>query len=241
MSGGVSGILDEIGALFVDVGGTLVRPRRGVGGAYAQVASEVLGAEAPPADVERAFVAAFARRREAARHAGRLAYGRTEAEARAFWREMVVEVLRPWAPASDLTAVFERLYTWFAQPEAWDVFPDALALLAAARERNLPVVAVSNWDARLTLVLRGTGLASYLHAVVASHAVGAEKPDARMFAAGLAALPEPIPPDAVLHVGDSRAEDLEGARAAGLRAVLIDRAGRHGAGPDRVTTLEALC
>lgn len=233
--------LDELGALFVDVGGTLIRPRRGVGGAYAQAAGALLGVPVPEADVDRLFAAAFTRRRAAARAAGRLAYGRSEPEARAFWRDLVLEVLRPWAPVSDLDAVFERLYAHFAQPDAWDVFPDAVALLAAARARNLPVVAVSNWDARLSDVLRGTGLAAYLHAVVASHAVGAEKPDARIFAAALAALPYEVPPGEVLHVGDSPEEDVEGARAVGLRALLVDRRRRHGAGPDRVATLEALC
>ena len=34
-------------------------------------------------------------------------------------------------------------------------------------------------------------------------------------------------PGAVLHVGDSPRDDYEGARGAGLRAVLLDRDDRH--------------
>jgi putative hydrolase of the HAD superfamily len=45
--------------------------------------------------------------------------------------------------------------------------------------------------------------------------------------------------DAVM-VGDSLEEDVEGARAIGMRAFLVDRHDRHPDVPDRVTDLYAL-
>ena len=44
-------------------------------------------------------------------------------------------------------------------------------------------------------------------------------------------------PAEALHVGDSPRDDVEGARAAGLSALLLDRDDRHTSSPDRITTL----
>jgi FMN phosphatase YigB (HAD superfamily) len=41
-------------------------------------------------------------------------------------------------------------------------------------------------------------------------------------------------------VGDSYADDIEGARALGIRAILLDRDGLHEDEPDRIDTLFAL-
>jgi len=105
----------------------------------------------------------------------------------------------------------------------FEAFPDAAPALAELRSRGLRVVAVSNWDCSLPDVLERIGLRRQLDAVVTSAVVGASKPDVRIFesalaAAGCAAVE-------ALHVGDSREHDIEGARAAGIRALLLDRAG----------------
>jgi FMN phosphatase YigB (HAD superfamily) len=41
-------------------------------------------------------------------------------------------------------------------------------------------------------------------------------------------------------VGDSYEDDIEGARALGMRAILLDREGRHSDDADRIDTLLAL-
>jgi 2-haloacid dehalogenase len=60
-------------------------------------------------------------------------------------------------------------------------------------------------------------------AVVCSERVGAYKPAAAMFEAGLAALG--LAAHEVLHVGDSLRSDVRGAHAAGIRAVWVNRRG----------------
>lgn len=101
-------------------------------------------------------------------------------------------------------------------------YEDAAPALAALRERDLRLVCVSNWDCSLPEVLRGTGLAPLLDAVVSSASSGSRKPDPEIFehALGLAGC------NAVeaLHVGDSD-EDVDGARAAGIEVLRIDRSG----------------
>jgi putative hydrolase of the HAD superfamily len=83
------------------------------------------------------------------------------------------------------------------------------------------VVVVSNWDVSLADVLERVGLAPLVDAVVTSAAVGAAKPSPAIFAhalglAGVAA-------QDALHVGDSLDEDVRGAAACGISAVLLRR------------------
>ncbi|MFN8111622.1 MAG: HAD-IA family hydrolase [Solirubrobacterales bacterium] len=102
----------------------------------------------------------------------------------------------------------------------FEAYPDAAPALAALRARGLRIVCVSNWDYALGTVLERIGLAPALDGVVTSAAVGARKPDPAIFAAALD-IAGCGAADA-FHVGDSD-EDVEGARAAGIDVIRIDR------------------
>jgi putative hydrolase of the HAD superfamily len=102
-------------------------------------------------------------------------------------------------------------------------FPDAAPALDRFGELGLRRVCVSNWDYALGEVLERCGLGDSFEAVITSAAVGARKPDPRIFRAALEAAG--CSADDALHVGDTRAEDLEGARAAGIPVLLLDRDG----------------
>jgi putative hydrolase of the HAD superfamily len=116
-------------------------------------------------------------------------------------------------------------------------YPEVPAALARLRAQGHPLAVASNWDVSLHDVLERTGLAPLLDAVVTSAAVGASKPDARVFAAALAALG--ARPDGALHVGDRLEEDVEGALRAGLDAAWLDRDGA-GEGPPGVRRIASL-
>jgi putative hydrolase of the HAD superfamily len=112
-------------------------------------------------------------------------------------------------------------------------FPDAAPALAELRGLGLRLVCVSNWDVSLSEVLERCGLGGSLDGVVTSADTGVRKPDPAIFApalelAGCAATE-------ALYVGDTPTDDLAAARAAGVRALLIDRAG----GAD-IDSLEAI-
>jgi putative hydrolase of the HAD superfamily len=102
-------------------------------------------------------------------------------------------------------------------------YRDAAPALAELRVLGVRLVCVSNWDYSLPDVLARVGLADELDGVVTSAAVGARKPDPRLFEAALEVAG--CAADEALHVGDTPTEDVEGAKAAGIRAVLIDRDG----------------
>jgi haloacid dehalogenase superfamily, subfamily IA, variant 3 with third motif having DD or ED/haloacid dehalogenase superfamily, subfamily IA, variant 1 with third motif having Dx(3-4)D or Dx(3-4)E len=108
----------------------------------------------------------------------------------------------------------------------FSAYPDAAPALGALRDRGLRLIAVSNWDCALPRVLERCGIERMLDGVVTSAEAGARKPDPAIFTAAL----ELVGCEAgeALHVGDTAEEDVAGARAAGIRPLLIDRDGGEG-------------
>ena len=107
-------------------------------------------------------------------------------------------------------------------------FEDALPALDALAAQGRRLAVVSNWDVSLPPVLRRLGLAERLETVVHSAGVGASKPDPRPFQVALARLE--LAPGDCIHVGDDPVSDGQGAAAAGLRALLVDRSGANPGG-----------
>jgi putative hydrolase of the HAD superfamily len=102
-------------------------------------------------------------------------------------------------------------------------FPDAAPALEQLGSRGMRLVCVSNWDCSLGAVLRRCGLAEHLDGAISSAEAGARKPDPAIFEPALALAG--CAPQEALHVGDTREEDVDAARAAGIRSLLIDRDG----------------
>ncbi len=90
-------------------------------------------------------------------------------------------------------------------------------------KRGLRLAIASNWDCSLPEFLGPSDLLELVDGVVTSAEVGAAKPDPAVFVAALRVMEGE--PGAALHVGDSFENDVAGARAAGVRAVLIARDG----------------
>jgi putative hydrolase of the HAD superfamily len=195
-------------ALFFDVGGTLLQPCPSVGAVYATVAARH-GIITSADEMERAF-----RESWTALKGPELTVSRKE-----WWRELVFRTL-----GQENQACFEELFETFARPNVWHVFPDVEETLLEVRSRGLHVGIISNWDERLRPLLTDIGLARYFDSMTISCEVGAEKPDGRMFRAALQVAGVAI--DDAIHIGDSAAEDVRGAEAAGMRAILLDRGGQ---------------
>jgi putative hydrolase of the HAD superfamily len=118
----------------------------------------------------------------------------------------------------------------------FDVYPEVPEVLARLRAGGARLAVVSNWDVSLHDVLERTGLRALLDAVVISAELGVAKPQPAIFHAALRRLGAQAA-DA-LHVGDSLELDVAGARAAGLRAVLVARDGEPA--PAGVATVSSL-
>ncbi len=117
-------------------------------------------------------------------------------------------------------------------------YPDVEPALRELRERGMTVVIASNWDCSLPEWLRPTGILDLVDDVVTSAEVGAAKPSPRVFerALGIAG----VEPAEALHVGDKVDNDIEGAAAAGIRGVLLQREGDPPAGVESIRSLREL-
>jgi len=139
-------------------------------------------------------------------------------------RRTAAAAMRPELPEPAASLGDDALVAALLEALRFRAYPEVPRTLEALRRRGIRLVVVSNWDVSLHERLAETGLAPLLDGAVASAEAGVAKPAAEIFERGLA-LAGVRASDAV-HVGDSEVEDVEGARAAGLRAVLLSRDGR---------------
>lgn len=117
-------------------------------------------------------------------------------------------------------------------------YPDALPALGELRGLGVTVVVASNWDCSLPNWLEPAGITELVDGVVTSAEVGAPKPNPRVFERALAIAG--VRPSEALHVGDKVDNDVEGAAAAGVRAVLVQREGEPPPGVEAIRSLREL-
>lgn len=155
----------------------------------------------------------------------------------AWFRHYVPAVYRELGATEEMTRdLTDRLLIRFRETAKFHLFPETLEVLDAIRSRGLKLCVVSNWSPRLTKHLDALGLSVRFDRVWISAVVGLEKPAPAFFEHGCRELG--IRPDEAVHVGDHPVKDVAGARAAGIRAFLIDREGESTA-PD-VAALRSL-
>ncbi len=100
-------------------------------------------------------------------------------------------------------------------------FPEVEATLAGLREAGYRLGLITNVTDDPAPELERIGLRKWFDVMAASCLVGFEKPDPRIFEAAMSEMG--IPPEQGVHVGDQFLADVGGARAVGLKAVLLDR------------------
>jgi 2-haloalkanoic acid dehalogenase type II len=118
-----------------------------------------------------------------------------------------------------------------SRDRALTVYPDVTAALEELRGRGFELRAASNGNMDLGVV----GLKDFFAATELAEGLGVAKPDPRFYATVVERAG--VPPSQVLAVGDRVDNDYEPARAAGLHALLIDRAGALDGALPRVRAL----
>jgi HAD superfamily hydrolase (TIGR01509 family) len=104
--------------------------------------------------------------------------------------------------------------------------PEAPRVVEGIKRHGLLVAVISNTeDGRARDALEAAGLAELFDVVIDSHLVGLSKPDPAIFRHALERLG--VEPLEAVFVGDSYAHDALAARAAGMRAVLLDPLDLH--------------
>jgi putative hydrolase of the HAD superfamily len=120
--------------------------------------------------------------------------------------------------------------------ENFDLYEDVLTTVEALRSARLRIGLVSNSARDVGEFARHHGLE--VDAGISSFHHGRTKPHASIFRVVLELLE--VEADEAVMVGDTIADDIEGALALGMRAILLDRDGRRSEFKPRIETLHEL-
>lgn len=137
-------------------------------------------------------------------------------------------------PASHDVAL--EIVAGWERADNFELYEDTLPVFGELRRHGLKIGLVSNTSRDLDAFIRHFALD--VDAWLSSGSHGKVKPSPTIFRAALELL-EVAPATAVM-VGDTLEDDVEGARAIGMRAILLDREGRYEAGEGVGGLLELL-
>ncbi|WP_164931926.1 HAD-IA family hydrolase [Janthinobacterium sp. 17J80-10] len=126
----------------------------------------------------------------------------------------------------------ERVRAEYVNPGQWVVFADTEPTLTALSSSGWQHIVLSNHVPELPQLIAALGLERHFARILTSAALGYEKPHPLAFKAAVSGIPHR---EQVIMVGDSFVADYQGARAAGLDAVLV-----RNAHPDCKTALPDL-
>ena len=159
-------------------------------------------------------------------------FGNKDMTSKEWWRQCVSLSFRLAGVDMDKPVeenIFQRIYSTFGSHAAYEVFPDALPFLNWAARNGITCGVLSNADERYgDSILPMLGLThDELMFQCFSKDLNLEKPDARIYMAAIEkAKPwtgTPCLPSEVVHIGNDYIKDFDGARRAGMHAVLLDR------------------
>lgn len=134
----------------------------------------------------------------------------------------IIELMGGASPGVD--AVARELFEAWADHAHFHLYDDARDTLVDLAARGVRLGLISNSHRCLTSFRAHFGLDGLVSAAVSSAELGYLKPHPRIFRAALSQVG--VPPERAVMVGDSLAHDVAGARAVGMRGVLL---ARHGA------------
>ncbi len=140
---------------------------------------------------------------------------------RLWWFDVVHAVFYRVGMFEGFDDFFDEVFAAFGEATHWELFPETLEVLTQLKERGFELGIISNFDTRFFQVARALKIHQFFDSVTISSLAGAAKPAPKIFTYALEQ--HMLDSHEVLHVGDHRIEDFEGAQQAGLYTVLIDR------------------
>ncbi len=202
----------QIAAITFDAGGTLIRPHPSVGQVYAEVLANH-GIVADPDALDCSFHAATRKLGRTPRH------NVSEASEKDYWQAVVKKTMGSAVSDGLFHVVFAELYETFASAQRWKLATGVRKTLSRAREAGFRLAVFSNSDRRFRKVFEGLDIHGFFEEIFLSSEIGSEKPDPIAFRHVESSMG--LPPQRLLHVGDSIHHDADGAIAAGWNHLLI--------------------
>ncbi len=207
--------------IFLDAVGTLFSVKGSVGEIYSEAANR-FGVEVSAAELNKAFYKSY-------QESSPMAFPGLDPQEIAareleWWKILVTKSFQTTGAIdkfTDFSGFFDELYAYFATAEPWFIYSDVLPTLKQWQKLGVELGIVSNFDSRIYSVLSTLNLLDFFSFFTISTEVGAAKPESQMFFQALEK--HHCPADAAWHIGDSYKEDYQGAKAAGLKAIWLNR------------------
>jgi HAD superfamily hydrolase (TIGR01549 family) len=214
----------DLEAVLFDVDFTIAKPGPLLGPEGYRIAGERFGLALDPARYAEARMAAL----DDLEHHPELDHDEE------IWVRFTEDIIRGMGGnGAGVRNVAEAITDGWLRSENFELYEDALPVLEALRRHGLKIGLVSNTSRDLDVFIRHFELD--VDAWLSSGRHGKVKPSPTIFRAVLDLLE--VEAEAAAMVGDSLADDIEGARALGMQAFLLDREGRY---PERADTLPDL-
>ncbi|WP_460305859.1 HAD family hydrolase [Actinocorallia aurea] len=118
-----------------------------------------------------------------------------------------------------VSEVVDRRFPQFVANISID--PEALPALRLLRSLDIPIALVSNASSYSETVLDELRLRPFFDSITLSYRIGRMKPHPDIYLRAVADIS--IPPESFAFVGDGGDDELAGARAIGMRTILLDR------------------
>lgn len=212
-------------AVFFDAGNTLLYPHPSIGEIYQEIAQKH-GVILDSAAINSCFFNVWQNKNKLKVDPAK--------EEKAWWKKIVSEVV-PRADFKDFNAFFDHLYLDFGNPYRWRLYEDVKFVLSKLRQKDIPMLIVSNWDPRLRKICAFHDLTKYFEAIIISAEIGVSKPKKKIFSLALEKVN--CPNKDVIHIGDSVVDDIDGCRPLGIVPVYLNRHGEKIPGVWSVSSL----
>ncbi len=168
-----------------------------------------------------------AKRRHAEGKMVDVAWSHRDAPGARGWGSMVATiVVEAGLPESAAPAFLDEAWPLHCAKNFWSIVPEGFgAAIERARRHDVQIVLVSNSEGMLAELFAELDIVQHFDLLLDSGIIGLEKPDPRFFEVALKKLR--VPAEEALHLGDMYSTDILGARAAKMRAALIDPHGHY--------------
>eukprot|EP00188_Purpureofilum_apyrenoidigerum_P004888 Plantae.Rhodophyta-Purpureofilum_apyrenoidigerum.ctg5882.p1 GENE.Plantae.Rhodophyta-Purpureofilum_apyrenoidigerum.ctg5882~~Plantae.Rhodophyta-Purpureofilum_apyrenoidigerum.ctg5882.p1 ORF type:complete len:275 (+),score=66.29 Plantae.Rhodophyta-Purpureofilum_apyrenoidigerum.ctg5882:28-852(+) len=210
----------RIACITLDVNGTLLGFERNVGEMYAAAAKRC-GLTVPDASrLYESFKQSYARTNDDHPYIGGLSMSTKE-----WWKKVVYGAFDGVGTSygsEDKERIFEMLYKDYGSSKNFKLFEDTVPFLRDAKADGLKLGVISNQSERFSdEIFPQFGLNSYFDFMVFGKHVLAAKPNREIFQVAINAAE--LKPTEMLHIGDEKDKDYDGALSAGMHAVLVNR------------------
>ncbi len=224
--------MQDVRAIFFDVGSTLIYPDPSVAEMFKIVARE-RGHAFDPARVDSFMPEVDALYdREYERNGDFWCAHESSVQ---IWKDMYTLLSERMGLGDDSAGISDAMYDRYLLAESWSLYPEVVGALEVLAGEGYRLGIISNWDASLPNLIEGLGLKKYFDVVIPSASRGCRKPHKAIFEVALDEMG--VKARHAVHVGDL--PEADGAAAlVGIRPLIVDRHGRHaGCGFETVRSL----